>query len=110
MTVKLNQAAFEHAIHLIDHTDYRLNTVWAGVAPTEAQTQRFQTAHGDDALHHWYLGIDENGTYVFPYGDLKSLHRSGVVSAHKQATAAGYTEIADAAMHLLDLLDRANAC
>jgi hypothetical protein len=54
----------------------------------------------------WYLGIDERygvntkRRYKFPYGDLKNVHRCGLLAVRARARQYGYTEIESAAAEL----------
>ena len=59
----------------------------------------------------WHLGLteganeDSKASYAFIYGDLRRLHRTGIIACHYRAAEWRHKEIELAAHELLQLLD-----
>lgn len=112
----LNTNAVQHADHLIETGSYAINTVWTRNQPNEVAVQAFLQANGVDELRRWFLAEDtsqpENSPahYLYPIGDFKRLHVSGVIAARRAAALAEQETIADAAESILDLIAKLNAC
>jgi hypothetical protein len=111
MAPRLNTEAVEFARALIDEGRYRINTVWTVAAPSPAQAQTLLNAQGWDAYARWFLVVDDaTRDASLPVGDLKSVHRSGLLAAQSAAEKAGQGDVAEAAQDLIDWIDRFNAC
>ncbi|MBW4438767.1 MAG: hypothetical protein KME04_16625 [Pleurocapsa minor GSE-CHR-MK-17-07R] len=114
MAAKLNPAAVEFARSLIDEGKYRINTQWKIAAPSQAQAEGLLASQGWDEFSRWFLVVDETSgdaaSASLPIGDLKSVHRSGLLAAQTVARGAGQTDVVDAAQDLIDWIDRFNAC
>jgi hypothetical protein len=111
MAPRLNNEAVEFARGLIDEGRYRINTVWTVAAPSSAQAETLLSAQGWDAYARWFLVVDEAASQAsLPIGDLKSVHRSGLLAAQTAAQKSGQADVAEAAQDLIDWIDRFNAC
>lgn len=114
--MKLNPVGIAHAKSLIDQGQYRLNTPWRTIQPSEAAARKFLDQHGAADYARWYLAVDPAQPadspehYLLPLGDFKSIHRSGVVAARDRADREGAVELRQAVEDILDLFDRLNAC
>lgn len=113
MTIELNRPALQQARRLVregkvvrDDRD-----AWSEAAPTADQENRFIEQHGWTEFSHWHLGIDKDENpetkqaYSFPFGDLREVHRSGVISGESRAGQYDHTEIRDELRKLLELID-----
>ena len=108
----LNRAAFEHAVRLIERRQYVLNSDWGERQPRADDENRYLERHGFDEYALWHLGLTKgasDGTkarYAFVYGDLRRVHRSGIIAAHFRAAEWRHKEVELAAHELLQVLDR----
>lgn len=106
--IKLNQAAFESAIQLIERGRFILDsrTRWHADKPSTAEENNFIQRYGLKEYAKWHLGIDDRygeGTKArskFPFGDFNSVHRCGLLAVKSRARQFNYTEIAEAATRL----------
>ena len=106
--VKLNIAAFEYAKELIKqgHIVADGRGAWGEHRPSAVAENEFIRLHGFREYAKWHLGIDDRYAentkrrYKFPYGDLKNVHRCGVLAAQSRAGQYKYYEIENAAGQL----------
>ena len=110
-TYHLNQAAVDRARALIDKKQYVLDSDWGQVQP-KAQTQNdFLENHDWEEYAGWHLGLTEgaqDGTkarYAFVYGDLRRLHRTGLIACVYRAAEWRHKDGERAAYDLLQYLD-----
>jgi hypothetical protein len=113
MSAKLHRQGYQHARELVDHgevvRDQRDD--WSEHRPSADDENAFIDRHGIHEYGKWHLGIDADESpetkahYKFPYGDLRRVHRCGVISAESRAGQYGYLDIEKAARHLLELID-----
>jgi hypothetical protein len=107
----LNEAAVAKARRLIDAHQYVVRSEWSDVQPRAEDQNAFLDHHSWDEYAEWHLGLTEgaqDGTkarYAFVYGDLRRLHRMGLISAHYRAAEWGHKEVELAAHDLLQYLD-----
>ena len=72
-------------------------------------------AHSWEEYGEWHLGLtdgpsdDTKARYAFVYGDLRRLHRTGLIACHYRAAEWRHKEIELAAHDLLQLLDERSA-
>ena len=82
--------------------------------PDAEQVRAFLTQAGDAEAAPWFLAQDEAQPGAqgmkYPIGDFRSVHRSALQAARRQAEAQGEAEIAEAARELIDWIDHYNAC
>ena len=111
----VNDAAVAHARELIDARQYVLRSDWGDVQPNAEAENRYLERHTWDEYAAWHLGLTdgaEDGTkarYAFVYGDLRRLHRSGLIACVYRASEWRHKEIELAAHDLLQHLDRTSA-
>ncbi len=109
----INQDAVKFALERMDAGFYGINTVWKINAPTPEKIDSFKAEQGEEALSKWFLVVqstDHGNEYLYPIGDFRNVHRSGVQVAKQEAVRDGDTELAEAADTILDMFDRMNAC
>lgn len=109
-----NQAAVDHARALIRSRQYVLDSDW-GEAQAGAKLQNsYLKRHSWEEYAAWHLGLTDGATdeikarYAFVYGDLRRLHRTGLIACVYRAAEWRHKEIELAAHDLLQELD-ANA-
>ena len=111
----LNDAAVTHARRLIDAHQYVLESVWGEVQPSTEDENHFLETRTWDAYGSWHLGLTEGaaeGTkarYAFVYGDLRRVHRMGLIACQYRAAEWRHKEIELAAHELLQHLDSVRA-
>jgi hypothetical protein len=110
----VNDRAVAKARALIDARQYVLRSEWGEVQPNAAAENAFLESHSWEEYAEWHLGLTEganDGTkarYAFVYGDLRRLHRSGIIACHYRAAEWRHKEIELAAHELLQYLDAAS--
>jgi hypothetical protein len=89
-----------------------LRSNWGNVQPRAKEQNAFLASHSWEEYAVWHLGLREgaeDGTkarYAFVYGNLRRVHRSGLIACHYRAAEWRHKEIELAAHDLLQLLDR----
>jgi hypothetical protein len=113
-TYSLNERAIARARRLIESRQYVLDSDWGEVQPKAAEQNAFLRTHSWDEYAEWHLGLTDgaqDGTkarYAFVYGDLRRLHRTGLIACHYRAAEWRHKEVELAAHDLLQLLDKAS--
>jgi len=111
----LNEAAVEHARRLIDARQYVLNSDWGDVQPDADAQNAFLERHSWDEYAAWHLGLTEGANdetkarYAFVYGDLRRVHRSGLIACVYRASEWRHKGVELAAHDLLQHLDATTA-
>jgi hypothetical protein len=114
-TYALNDAAVAHARRLIDGRQYVLDSDWGDVQPRAADQNRFLETHSWDEYAEWHLGLTDGapdetkGRYAFVYGDLRRVHRTGLIACVYRASEWRHKAVELAAHDLLQHLDRTSA-
>jgi hypothetical protein len=114
-TYSVNESAVAHARRLIRSRQYVLDSDWGEVQPKAAAQNAFLRSHPWEEYAEWHLGLTDGATdetkarYAFVYGDLRRLHRSGLIACHYRAAEWRHKEIELAAHDLLQLLDKKSA-
>jgi hypothetical protein len=114
-TYTLNQDAVEHAKRLIDARQFVLRSRWQNVQPRARQQNTFLKTHSWEEYSLWHLGLTDGAAeetkarYAFVYGDLRRLHRMGLIACHYRAAEWRHKEIELAAHELLQYLDGKSA-
>ena len=104
-----------HAKKLIDAKQYVVRSVWNEAQPKAADENAFLESHSWDEYAAWHLALTEGAPdetkarYAFVYGDLRRLHRMGLIACHYRAAEWEHKEIELAAHELLQYLDDARA-
>jgi hypothetical protein len=107
----VNKRAVARARKLIESRQYVLDSEWGEVQPNADAQNRFLESHSWEEYAEWHLGLTEGAPdetkarYAFVYGDLRRLHRSGLIACHYRAAEWRHKEIELVAHDLLQLLD-----
>ncbi len=107
----VNPAGVEHTRRLIASRQYVLDSEWGDVQPAAADETAYLEAHGWDAYAGWFLGLTEGahdetkGRYAFVCGDLRRVHRSGLIACVYRAAQWRHKAVELAAHDLLQELD-----
>jgi hypothetical protein len=107
----LNEDAVRHAKQLIDARQYVVRSRWQNVQPRAREQNAFLKTHSWEEYSAWHLGLTEGADeetkarYAFVYGDLRRLHRMGLIACHYRAAEWRHKEIELAAHELLQYLD-----
>lgn len=108
----LNERAFDKATRLIENRQYVLNSDWGERQPKAEDENRFLRTHSWEEYAEWHLGLtvgandETKARYAFVYGDVRRVHRSGIIAVHFRAAEWRHKAIELAAHELLQLLDR----
>ena len=111
----VNEPGVAHAKHLIVARQYVLDSDWGEVQPGAEEENGFLEAHSWEEYAKWHLGLtegpaeDTKATYAFVYGDLRRLHRSGLIACVYRAAEWRHKEVELAAHDLLQRLDEASS-
>ena len=107
----VNDEAVAHARRLIDARQYVLDSDWGEVQPSAADQNAYLETHSWEDYASWHLGLTDGATdetksrYAFVYGDLRRVHRSGLIACNYRAAEWRHKEIELAAHDLLQHLD-----
>jgi hypothetical protein len=107
----LNEPAVAHAKRLIERRQYVLESDWGAVQPRADDENRYLEGHDWAEYSEWFLGLTDGvndktkGRYAFVYGDLRRVHRTGLIACHFRAAEWRHKAIELAAHELLQLLD-----
>jgi len=108
----VNRAAVEHARELIERRQYVLRSDWGERQPSAADQNRFLRTHSWDEYAAWHLGLTEGardgtkGRYAFVFGDLRRIHRTGIIAVLFRAAEWRHKAVEKVAYQLLQDLDR----
>jgi hypothetical protein len=111
----VNVDAVAQARRLIDAHQYVLESVWGDVQPTADDENAFLESHSWTEYAAWHLGLtdgagdDTKARYAFVYGDLRRVHRMGLIACQYRAAEWRHKEIELAAHQLLQHLDNTRA-
>jgi hypothetical protein len=106
-----NKAAVTKARKLIDARQYVLESDWGDVQPRADAQNAFLENHSWDEYGEWHLGLTEGANddtkarYAFVYGDLRRVHRSGLIACVYRASEWRHKDVELAAHDLLQYLD-----
>jgi hypothetical protein len=107
----LNERAVAHAEQLIRARQYVLSSEWNQVQPGAEAQNAYLKNHSWDEYAEWHLGLTEGATdetkarYAFVYGDLRRVHRMGLIASVYRASEWRHKAVELAAHDLLQLLD-----
>ena len=111
----LNDRAVAQARRLIDAHQYVLDSPWGDVQPSAADENAYLESHSWEDYAAWHLGLtdgaseDTKARYGFVYGDLRRVHRMGLIACQYRAAEWRHKEIELAAHRLLQHLDDTRA-
>jgi hypothetical protein len=107
----VNPAGVAKARELIDARQYVLTSDWGDVQPSASAQNDFLESHSWDEYAQWHLGLTDGANdhtkarYAFVYGDLRRLHRMGLIACQYRAAEWRHKEVELAAHELLQYLD-----
>ncbi|RYB91838.1 hypothetical protein EUA93_17045 [Nocardioides oleivorans] len=114
-TYEVNTAAVSHARRLIEARQYVLDSDWGEVQPHAEAENAYLERHSWDDYGAWFLGLTEGANdetkarHAFVYGDLRRVHRSGLIACVYRAAEWRHKDVELAAHDLLQHLDRVSA-
>ena len=107
----VNPDAVARAKKMIDARQYVLTSDWGDVQPRAEDQNAFLERHTWDEYAEWHLGLtvaakdETKARYAFVYGDLRRLHRTGLIACLYRAAEWRHKEVERAAYDLLQYLD-----
>ena len=110
--LRRQQARGRPARELIEARQYVLDSDWGEVQPDAEAENGFLESRSWEEYAEWHLGLTEGAAdetkarFAFVYGDLRRVHRSGLIACVYRASEWRHKEIELAAHDLLQLLDR----
>ncbi|MBL7255703.1 hypothetical protein [Paractinoplanes lichenicola] len=108
---EVNDAAVRRARELIEAKQYVLDSDWGSVQPRADAENSFLDKHSWADYAAWHLGLTDGAAdetkarYAFVYGDLRRLHRTGLIACVYRASEWRHKGIELAAHDLLQQLD-----
>ena len=108
----LNPTGVQHARQLIDARQYVLDSDWGSVQPDAATQNDYLDKHSWAEYAAWHLGLTDGANeetkarYAFVYGDLRRVHRSGLIACVYRASEWRHKDVELAAHELLQYLDK----
>ena len=108
----VNKAAVARARELIDSRQYVLDSDWGDVQPGADAQNAYLELHSWEEYAQWHLGLTDGANdetkarYAFVYGDLRRVHRSGLIACVYRAAEWDHKDIELAAHDLLQRLDK----
>jgi len=108
---ELNKAAVAYARQLIDKRQYVLDSDWGDVQPKAEAQNAYLDKHSWDEYANWHLGLtigasdESKARYAFVFGDLRRVHRSGLIACVYRASEFRHKDVELAAHDLLQYLD-----
>ena len=111
-TYSVNKAAVARCRQLIEAKQYVLDSDWGDVQPDAEAQNAYLEKHSFEDYAWWHLGLTEganDGTkarHAFVYGDLRRVHRSGLIACVYRAAEWRHKKVELAAHDLLQRLDR----
>ena len=111
----VNDAGVARARQLIAAKQYVLESDWGSVQPRADTENAYLEKHSYQEYGAWHLGLTEGAgdetkaRYAFVYGDLRRLHRSGLIACVYRAAEWRHKAVELAANELLQRLDEASA-
>ena len=111
-TYTVNSAAVARARELIDSRQYVLDSDWGEVQPGADAQNAYLESHSWEEYAQWHLGLTDGANdetkarYAFVYGDLRRVHRTGLIACVYRASEWRHKDVELAAHKLLQHLDR----
>ena len=109
----VNAAAVARCRELIKAKQYVLDSDWGTVQPGAEAQNAYLERHSWSDYAAWHLGLTEGANdetkarYAFVYGDLRRVHRTGLVACVYRASEWRHKGVELAAHDLLQELDKA---
>ena len=111
-TYSVNKAAVARCRQLIEAKQYVLDSDWGAAQPGADAQNAYLDKHSWDDYSAWHLGLTEGANdetkarYAFVYGDLRRVHRTGLIACVYRASEWRHKDVELAAHDLLQLLDK----
>jgi hypothetical protein len=111
----VNKLAVAHARRLIEARQYVLDSDWGESQPSADDENAFLESHSWEEFAQWHLGLTEGANdetkarYGFVYGDLRRVHRTGLIACQYRAAEWRHKDVELAAHDLLQHLDSTSA-
>jgi hypothetical protein len=111
----VNPDAVAWARQLIDKRQYVLSSDWGQVQPRASDENAYLKSHSWAEYARWHLGLTDGASdetkarYAFVYGDLRRVHRMGIIACQYRAAEWRHKDIELAAHDLLQYLDQASS-
>ncbi|QIG45160.1 hypothetical protein G5V58_22470 [Nocardioides anomalus] len=108
----VNDAGVARCLELIAAKQYVLDSDWGQVQPSAEAQNRYLERHSWTEYAGWHLGLTEGANdetkarYAFVHGDLRRVHRSGLIACVYRASEWRHKAVELAAHDLLQELDR----
>jgi hypothetical protein len=112
---EVNPRAVAHAERLVRARQYVLQSDWGEAQPTADDENRYLESHTWDEYAEWHIGLtvgandETKARYAFVCGDLRRVHRSGIIACHFRAAEWRHKEVELAAHDLLQHIDMVSA-
>jgi hypothetical protein len=107
----VNELAVQRCRERIDARQYVLDSDWGDAQPDAEAENRYLASHSWEQYASWHLGLREGATdetkarYAFVCGDLRRVHRSGLIACVYRAAEWRHKAVELAAHDLLQHLD-----
>jgi hypothetical protein len=111
----VNDAAVAKCRRLIEARQYVLNSDWGEAQPRAEAQNAYLANHSWEEYAQWHLGLTEaaadetKARYAFVYGDLRRVHRTGLIACVYRASEWRHKDVELAAHDLLQYLDQQTA-
>lgn len=111
----VNPAGVAKARALIDARQYVIDSEWGDSQPSPDDENVYLDSHTWEEFGEWHLGLTEGATeetksrYAFIYGDLRRVHRMGLIACRYRAAQWHHKDVELAAHDVLQYLDDALA-
>src|SRR4029079_4336279 len=111
-TYSVNKAAVAHCRRLIEAKQYVLDSDWGDVQPNADAQNAYLERHSWAEYAAWHLGLTEGANdetrarCAFVCGDLRRVHRSGLIACVYRAAEWRHKKVERAAYDLLQRLDQ----
>ena len=108
---EVNDDAVAHVRRMIDARQYVLDSDWGDSQPSADDENAYLESHSWEEYGSWYLGLtvgaspEIKGRYAFVCGDLRRVHRSGLIACVYRASEWRHKAVELAAHELLQHLD-----
>ena len=107
----VNPTAVAHVRSMIDAHQYVLDSDWGEAQPDADAQNAYLSSHSWEEYAGWHLGLTDGANdetkarYAFVYGDLRRVHRSGLIACVYRASEWRHKDVELAAHDLLQHLD-----
>ena len=112
---EVNDEAVARCRRLIDAHQYVLDSDWGDSQPSAEDENAYLEGHSWDDFAAWHLGLTVGATdetkarYAFVFGDLRRVHRTGLIACVYRAAEWNHKAVELAAHDLLQHLDSTKA-